>query len=66
MADYYDYRGPKALRFIEDRLPGCYSVVVFPRNASVDGTIKRFIKAHFLAEKLKMDILPTVIHGALR
>lgn len=42
-----------------------YSVVIFPEGTrSVDGTIKRFHKgAFYLAEQLKMDILPIVLYG---
>lgn len=43
-----------------------YSIVVFPEGTrSVTGKIGRFHKgAFFLAEHLKLDILPIVIHGA--
>ena len=42
-----------------------YSVVVFPEGKrSVDGKINRFHKgSFFLAEKLKLDITPVVLHG---
>lgn len=43
-----------------------YSVVVFPEGTrSEDGKIKRFHKgAFYMAEQLKLPILPLVIHGA--
>jgi len=42
-----------------------YSVLVFPEGTrSTDQSVLRFHKgAFFLAEKLKMDILPIVLHG---
>ncbi len=42
-----------------------YSIVVFPEGSrSADGKIKRFHKgAFFLAEQLKLDITPVVLHG---
>ena len=42
-----------------------YSIMVFPEGKrSVDGKIGRFHKgAFFLAEKLKLDITPIVLHG---
>ena len=42
-----------------------YSVIVFPEGTrSTDGHIQRFHKgAFYLAEQLKMDILPIVSHG---
>ncbi len=43
-----------------------YSILVFPEGTrSPDSSIKRFHKGAFLlAEKLNLDILPVVIHGA--
>ncbi len=43
-----------------------YSIVVFPEGTrSVDGVIARFHKgAFYLADHLKLDILPILIHGA--
>jgi SAM-dependent methyltransferase len=43
-----------------------YSIVIFPEGTrSYDDTVKRFHKgAFFLAEKLKIDILPLLIHGS--
>ncbi|HSW61061.1 MAG TPA: 1-acyl-sn-glycerol-3-phosphate acyltransferase, partial [bacterium] len=43
-----------------------YSVVVFPEGTRGDGTnLQRFHKgAFFLADQLKLDIVPVVIHGA--
>jgi len=42
-----------------------YSLMIYPEgHRNDDGTIKRFHKgAFFLAEKLKIDILPIIIHG---
>nr|MBP6335576.1 MMPL family transporter [Bacteroidia bacterium] len=67
MADYYPV-ADGAENSVE-RLAACvkdgYSIVIFPEGTrSVDGTIKRFHKgAFFLAEQLKLDILPIVLHG---
>jgi 1-acyl-sn-glycerol-3-phosphate acyltransferase len=43
-----------------------YSILVFPEGTrSADSSIKRFHKGAFLlAEKLNLDILPVIIHGA--
>jgi uncharacterized protein len=43
-----------------------YSILVFPEGTrSADSNIKRFHKGAFLlAEKLNLDILPVIIHGA--
>lgn len=66
MADYFPVEqietdtGP-----IEERIRNGYSIIVFPEGTrSEDGVIKRFHKGAFLlAEKLKVDILPIMIHG---
>ncbi len=51
---------------IAERVKKGYSVVVFPEaTRSEDGHLQRFHKgAFFLAEKLQLDILPVLIHGA--
>ena len=43
-----------------------YSIIVFPEGTrSISGKINRFKKgAFYLAEKLNVDILPIIIHGA--
>ncbi len=50
---------------LKDKIADGYSVVIFPEGTrSVDGSIKRFHKgAFYLAEQLKMDILPIVLYG---
>lgn len=67
-ADYYPVmEGVEPdLGKIEERVKEGYSVVIFPEGTrSLDGTIKRFHKgAFFLAEKLNLEILPVIIHGA--
>ena len=67
MADYYPVvegmeDGIEHLRKITDE---GYSIVVFPEGTrSVDGKIARFHKgAFYLAEKLKLDLQPIVLHG---
>ena len=60
--DGFDALLPK-LKSLVDR---GYSVVVFPEGTrSVDGEIGRFHKGAFsLAQQLKIDLLPVMIHGA--
>ena len=43
-----------------------YSILIFPEGTrSINGDIRRFHKgAFYLAEELKLDILPILIHGA--
>ncbi len=50
---------------LRDQVAHGYSVVVFPEGTRTpDGNMKRFHKgAFFLADALKLDILPLVIHG---
>lgn len=50
---------------IEDRIKNGYSLIIFPEGTrSEDGAINRFHKgAFYIAEKLKLDILPIIIHG---
>ncbi len=60
-ADGYD-RLADSLR---EKVADGYSVVIFPEGTrSPDGKIRRFHKgAFYLAEKLKLDILPVVLYG---
>jgi 1-acyl-sn-glycerol-3-phosphate acyltransferase len=50
---------------LEAKVKEGYSIVVFPEGTrSTDGKIKRFKKgAFYLAERLKLDILPIVLYG---
>jgi 1-acyl-sn-glycerol-3-phosphate acyltransferase len=68
MADYYPvmHGADGSVDQVADRVRQGYSVVVFPEGTrSSDGNIKRFHKgAFYLAEKLKLDILPIIIHGS--
>jgi len=67
MADYYPVAdgAENSVDKLAARVKEGYSVVIFPEGTrSVDGAIKRFHKgAFFLAEHLKIDILPIVLHG---
>jgi uncharacterized protein len=51
---------------LKPSLDNGYSILVFPEGSrSIDASIKRFHKGAFLiAEKLGLDILPMIIHGA--
>lgn len=51
---------------LEMKVKDGFSIVVFPEGTrSKDGKIARFHKgAFYLAQKLKIDILPLIIHGA--
>ena len=63
---YHTANGYEALAdSLREKVADGYSVVVFPEGTrSVDGSIKRFHKgAFYLAETLKMDILPIVLYG---
>ncbi|TJZ61908.1 glycerol acyltransferase [Sphingobacterium olei] len=55
----------ESLDFIRQKVEDGFSVVVFPEGTrSYDNRIRRFHKgAFYLAEQLKMDILPVYIHG---
>jgi uncharacterized protein len=68
MADYYPvmHGADGSVDQIANRVRQGYSVVVFPEGTrSTNGNIKRFHKgAFYLAEKLKLDILPILIHGS--
>jgi 1-acyl-sn-glycerol-3-phosphate acyltransferase len=60
-ADGYD----NLVGALREKVADGYSVVVFPEGTrSADGKIGRFHKgAFYLAEKLKLDILPVVLYG---
>ncbi|MGN6493316.1 MAG: 1-acyl-sn-glycerol-3-phosphate acyltransferase [Agriterribacter sp.] len=68
MADYYSASGgvENTLELLEEKIKRGYSIVIFPEGTrSADGEMKRFHKgAFYLAEKLKVDILPIIIHGS--
>jgi len=53
------------LEKIQKKVDEGYSILIFPEGTrSTDGRIGRFRKgAFYLAEQLKMDILPVVLHG---
>ncbi|WDF78234.1 1-acyl-sn-glycerol-3-phosphate acyltransferase [Mucilaginibacter sp. KACC 22773] len=67
MADYFPVAQgtEESIDVLADRVKKGYSIVIFPEGTrSVDGEIKRFHKgAFYLAEALKMDIQPILIHG---
>ncbi len=68
MAEYYPVAegAESTITQLEGKIKQGYSIVVFPEGTrSVDGKIGRFHKgAFYLAEKLNIDILPLMIHGA--
>ncbi len=68
MADYYPASegAENALPKLEALIADGYSILIFPEGTrSVTGDIGRFHKGAFLAaEKLNLDILPVLIHGA--
>ncbi|MBI4649327.1 MAG: 1-acyl-sn-glycerol-3-phosphate acyltransferase [Bacteroidia bacterium] len=55
-----------SLDFLSEKIKDGYSILVFPEGSrSPDGAVKRFHKgAFYLAEKLQLDVLPVVLHGA--
>lgn len=67
MAEYYPVAEgvDDSLAPLEDLISRGYSIVVFPEGTrSYDDKIKRFHKgAFYIAEKLKLDIIPLVLHG---
>ena len=67
LADYYPIENgaEHSTDLLEDRVKEGYSIVVFPEGTrSQDERIGRFHKgAFYLAEKLKLDILPIIIEG---
>ncbi len=68
MADYYPASGgyESSLPKLEQLVKEGYSILIFPEGTrSVTGDILRFHKGAFLlAEKLQLDIIPLLIHGA--
>lgn len=67
MAEYYPVAdgAEQSLEPLRDLVNRGYSVVVFPEGTrSYDDHIKRFHKgAFFIAEELKLDIVPLILHG---
>lgn len=67
IAGYYPVaRGiENSIDYLEQQVKAGYSIAVFPEGTrSPDEQIKRFHKgAFFIAEKLKLDLLPVLIHG---
>lgn len=68
MADYYPASAgyENSITKLEALVKEGYSILIFPEGTrSIDGDIHRFHKGAFLlAEKLNLDILPLLIHGA--
>ncbi|MBL0342739.1 MAG: MMPL family transporter [Bacteroidetes bacterium] len=68
MAEYYPVAegAENTIPELSGKVAEGYSVVVFPEGTrSISGVIARFHKgAFYLAENLKLDILPIIIHGA--
>ncbi len=68
LADYYPASEgyESSIIKLEALVEQGYSVLIFPEGTrSIDGDIHRFHKGAFLlAEQLKMDIIPLLIHGA--
>jgi 1-acyl-sn-glycerol-3-phosphate acyltransferase len=67
MAEYYPVAdgAEESIEPLQDLVNRGYSIVVFPEaTRSYDDTIQRFHKgAFFIAERLKLDIVPLVLHG---
>src|SRR5690606_7609221 len=67
MAEYYPVADcvEDSLRLLRDLVNRGYSIDVFPEGTrSYDGKIKRFHKgAFFISERLKLYIVPVVLHG---
>jgi len=66
MGEYYPVAsGTKDLAPLRNLVERGYSIVVFPEGTrSYDDSIKRFHKgAFFIAEELKLDIVPLILHG---
>jgi 1-acyl-sn-glycerol-3-phosphate acyltransferase len=67
-ADFYPVSGglENSLERLAERVRNGYSIVVFPEGTrSEDCSIRRFHRgACYLAEALKLDVLPVFIHGA--
>ena len=56
----------KSIPFLKELVKDGYSILIFPEGTrSVSGDILRFHKGAFLlAEKLQLDIIPLLLHGA--
>jgi 1-acyl-sn-glycerol-3-phosphate acyltransferase len=67
-ADFYPVSDgiENALERLSDRVRQGYSIAVFPEGTrSEDGSILRFHRgAFYLAEQLRVDLIPVLIHGA--
>ncbi len=68
LAEYYPVTegAEESVEKLKSRVKEGYSVVVFPEGKrSEDGSIRRFHKgAFYLAEALKVPVVPLLIHGA--
>jgi 1-acyl-sn-glycerol-3-phosphate acyltransferase len=66
-ADFYPVSGgiERCIDKLADRMANGYSIVIFPEGTRSDNSsILRFHRgAFYLAEKLKADILPVLLHG---
>jgi 1-acyl-sn-glycerol-3-phosphate acyltransferase len=67
MAEYYPVAdgAEDSIEPLRDLVNRGYSVVVFPEGTrSYDDSIKRFHKgAFYIAEELKLDVVPLILHG---
>ncbi len=67
MAEYYPVAdgAEDSIAPLQDLVGRGYSIIVFPEGRrSYDDSIKRFHKgAFYIAEQLKLDIIPLVLHG---
>ena len=67
IAGYYPVANgiENSIEYLSAKVKAGYSVAVFPEGTrSADESIKRFHKgAFYIAEQLKLDILPILIHG---
>lgn len=63
---YSDSGNEENLEKIKQRIADGYSIMIFPEGSrSDDGSIQRFHKgAFYLSERLNLDIIPILIHGA--
>lgn len=68
MADYYPASSgyENSLEKLKEKVSEGYSILIYPEGTrSINGEIGRFHKGAFLlAEKLQVDVLPVLIHGA--
>lgn len=67
MAEYYPVAegAEDSLEKLQDLVARGYSILVFPEGRrSYDDSVKRFHKgAFYISEKLKLDIVPLILHG---